>query len=160
MEESQTQPELWALGCVLPQLTPSPVLSPQGSWLYWPELSLGLEPPMGARAEPTLQLKGCACAKRSGPTSQVLGAAPLGCQGQNLVLAPDQAVSSQGSDYRAAAMVGSKTHDHSCPEGGPSSFSLALVSGWSFQGFLCGKIRTLLEKNTKAISLCESEASP
>lgn len=116
-----------------PLLPPMPW--PQGSLLYWPELSLGLEPSR-ARAEPTLQLNGCACVKRSGFSSAagagavvVTGVAPLGCQGQNLALAQDRTVRSQGSCYRAATTVGNKTHHRSCSEGGQSSFSLELVSG-------------------------------
>lgn len=109
-----------------PLLPPMPW--PQGSLLYWPELSLGLEPSR-ARAEPTLQLNGCACVKRSGFSSGVTGVAPLGCQGQNLALARDRTVRSQGSCYRAATTAGSETQHRSRSEGGQGSFSLELVSG-------------------------------
>lgn len=66
-----------------------------------------------------------------------MGVAPLWCQGQNLALAEDRVASSQGSRYTAAPAVGSRTHYHSCSEGGQSSFapswSLDVLSGFSLQ---------------------------
>ena len=67
--------------------------------------------------------------QRSGPALQLMGVAPLWCQGQNLSLAMDWVVSSQSSCYRAVTTVGNKRHYHSCSEGSKGSFSLELVSG-------------------------------
>lgn len=73
--------------------------------------------------------------KRSGPALQLMGIAPLWCQGQNLFLAMNWVVSSQDLYYRAMTIGGNKRHYHSCSWGGKRSFSLELVSGWVFRVF-------------------------